>query len=311
MKTTLSSKKISACIFVFILIFIFTGCSLFKKNKKNDKIVQDLSERVLRKSLGLVIFENKTEYNNKIFMENFYKDLALSLKKTCTHSILEMESDSKMPVLIKKVPRLISGLVIDNQALAEMGRNKGLNAIITGKIIEIKTFNDKKGIYGLRKIRPFVYCKTDVTLYDCETGSKIFYKNLKQNIELDDSQFDQFLKEKKLSNNVINILFSKLAADIADQLCDIMKDQLWKGFIIKKENEQYIISSGKKSGLKQWDTLNVYGSRGMVKGINNQYYLIPGVQIGKIKLVDVLENQSKAIVIHGKDTDKSSCVKKP
>jgi len=134
-----------------------------------------------------------------------------------------------------------------------------------------------------------------------------------QNVLNDVDEEDQVVlsdaKDKNLLNDrVIEKELARISKIVASQMVEVLENEHWKGFIIEKDDDLYVISAGKMSGVVNHMTFNVIGSMGTIHGIYKQKYLIPGNKIGKIQIIEVDDNESKGMPLYGNQLENSTCI---
>jgi len=298
--------------FTYTLILLFfviciTACFSIKIPflKKETKI----EKNIFLKKYCLAIFENRSSFTKQKYLKTFYEKLALDINQNLKNAYLVSEESSDFTI-IKNIPRNLSKGTVDNQALAQMGREMGLNSIITGEIIEIKTFSAKKGFIGFRKIRPGFSWKVKLSIYDCETGFKTFFEDVEQKSFVDDKQFyKQYLESNKSTKFqlLIQRSFEQMALTCASMLTKSLNKELWKSYIIRKTSDLFEIPCGSSSNIQVGNTFNVIEKLDNIVS-EGQEYIIPGEIIGKVEVVEVFKDSCKAKKISGENIENSSCV---
>jgi len=312
----------------FILVSFFLILMSCTGSKKNILLDSKDIQRKLYKQAGIAIFKNKTVYNKNNYLDTLYKTIASTVQKISENQIMTFRSDTTEPIIIKNIPRLISGYTIDNQALTKKGRELGLNAIITGELYSIELIEEKRGIIGFRKFKPFINIKSTLSVYDCETGAKLLFEYIDEKILLDDKYFlennikDDILTKIKendsnkslidisLYEDLINSIFKKIGNKYGELSGQAINIQPWKAFIVDKKEPFYIISAGERSNIKKGDIFEVYGKYKIINGIGGQSYIIPGPGIGKIKIHELTYNSAKGVPLIGHNFDISCCIQK-
>jgi len=295
--------KRSFCIFsiMCIIVTIFAGCSRHPfYQKKQDFVI------ALKKKIGLVAFDNREKKISQAQIDSFYLSIVSHMKQR--DESLYFSADDNMPEILQTTSRLLSTDHIDRQALIESARIKGYQALIWARIYDMEIIHKLAGIYGFRKKMPFVQFRGEFSLFDCETHTKLWYLPLDESYRLDKLFGSDEKKQDGLNEITINKVVSRLSEFIATQMVDILENTPWKGFIVENTDNQYVVSSGSKTGVMNHMTFNVIGSMGTINGIYNQTYLVPGNPIGQIQVVEVNENTSKAVPLYGNQLEKSICV---
>ncbi|MGD2187940.1 MAG: hypothetical protein PVI71_17550, partial [Desulfobacterales bacterium] len=120
------------------IYFVFISCSTVDKTKKTvTKTTQKFRRNIrfsdddLQRLTAVVGFENRSVYRSKDFTQLFRKGIPEYLNNECDDvTVPDLGSGEKVERL-NKLPLLKSGR-IDNFTLATIGRELGLNAVVTG-----------------------------------------------------------------------------------------------------------------------------------------------------------------------------------
>ncbi|KPA13893.1 conserved hypothetical protein, secreted [Candidatus Magnetomorum sp. HK-1] len=278
-----------------------TGCSRHPFYKKKQIFLIDL-----KKKIGIAEFDNRLKKISDTNIETFYQRIVSDMKRSDSSLIFSM-SDGK-PEILSKSSRLLSTDHIDRQALIKSGREKGYQAIIWGDIYDIQIISKKTGIIGFRKEKKHVRFRGEFSLFDCGTQAKLWYAPIEE-IFLFESLFDPMENKIAIIDDLtIERVLSRLSKIITEQMSFHLKKEPWKGFIIDNNNDEYLISSGHKSGLLNHMIFDVIGSMGTLAGIYGQKYDIPGNTIGRIQLIEVNDHNSKAIALYGNKLENSIAI---
>ncbi|MDP3286485.1 MAG: hypothetical protein Q8M56_18795, partial [Desulfobacterales bacterium] len=181
----ISDKRIySVNTAVFFIIFslscLAAGCSLFTTGTKsgaNDTLKP--SGNNLVKRIALTKFENKSFIGQDEFEEIFQNNLFLKFEKACPGISLIKPEETGNNILSGKLPKTGSGQ-IDSFKIAEAGRETGVNAIITGALIDIAGVEEKRGFLLFERSQSFARVNMIINVYDAATGTKIYEESIKQ-----------------------------------------------------------------------------------------------------------------------------------
>ncbi|MGD9281570.1 MAG: hypothetical protein PVF60_11800, partial [Desulfobacterales bacterium] len=99
------------------------------------------SDDDLQRSAAVVGFENKSLYRSQDFTHLFRKGIPEYLNNECDDVTVANFDNGEDVKSLKELPMLPSGQ-IDNFALAVIGRQLGLNAIVTGCLDDIGLLNE-------------------------------------------------------------------------------------------------------------------------------------------------------------------------
>ena len=304
-------RLVFASLFLLVFIPLIAGCSTFSSIEKTTKrIARNIKapDDDFKKRVALSLFENKTVFADQNFEQSFLNKLIETLKASCSDIILVKPGDAGYPDFLVELPRQPSGW-IDNFDLAKTGRQLGLNAILTGAIIDVRKNKEEKGFWLFKDIHHFVELQIMVEVYDTQTGAKLLDESFIYKIEVDEADLEATSAASEIWASVINEAFEHIAANMGEQVCDAVVLQPWNGYITSITTDNIIISSGKEVGLKPGDIFEVYDSNGIFQGAEDQKFFIPGLKIGEIKITAVYADRSEAIRISDQDIQEGSSIR--
>ncbi|MEJ2657872.1 MAG: hypothetical protein P8012_11870 [Desulfobacterales bacterium] len=145
-------------LFFLVVMFMMAGCSTVTSiEKSTKKMVRDFKapDGDLKKKVAIALFENKTPFKDEGMDEKIIENLAGTITSSCSNILLEKPGDSDYPDELVNLPRKVSGR-IDNFDLAKIGRRLGLNAIITGAVINISPDNKQEGILWFKDTHYYI-----------------------------------------------------------------------------------------------------------------------------------------------------------
>jgi hypothetical protein len=305
--------KIRAVVMVlFFLIGLVSipGCSAVPSIKKSTKrMVRDFRapDSDLKKKVGIVLFENKTTLANKDIEEKFIKDLSEAITSSCPNILLEKPGDPGYPNDLAKVPRINTGDV-DNLALARIGRQLGLNAIVTGVLTTITPKKRKQGIWWLKDTHYFVQVRMAAEVYDTETGAKLLDKSFIHETEVDEADLESYQTDSVVNEFVVDEEFGTIADEMGETICNAIVFQPWKGFISSIASDKILLNFGENINLKIGDLFEVFDSNSILEGLGGHRFFEPGHKTGEIKIVEVYPNTAKAVLVSGHDIQPGFCV---
>jgi hypothetical protein len=275
-----------------------TGCTRHPFYHKKQNILLNL-----KKKIGIAQFDNRTKVITDASMEYFYQQI-ISDMETFNSSLQFLKTEGKTEIL-QKSTLLLSADHIDRQTLIKTARKKGYQAVIWGIVNDINVVSIKKGIPFFRKEKKHIRCRGEFSLFDCETSSKIWFSPINETYLFDNLFAPHLKKQPVLDDQTIKTVLSKLSKKIAQEMCEQLKMEPWKGFIIENNHNEYLISSGMQSGIVEHMTFDVIGSMGTLSGIYGQKYFVPGNPIGRIQIISVDEKTSKASSLYGNQLENS------
>ncbi|MBW1842319.1 MAG: hypothetical protein JRI75_11085, partial [Deltaproteobacteria bacterium] len=256
-----SSKKLYLRLLLslgLVFILLIAGCSSFSKIKeKTLDITSDIKiskNSDFTKKMGVAVFENKTNFSDGDFQDRFQIHLLETLRKECPEILLLAPGDAEYPEDLIELPRRISGQV-DNLALAKAGRQSGLNAVVTGVIIDIRGKEEERGFWWFKEPERFTRVQIVAEVYDAETGSKIIDESFIHEIEMDGLEGESTASAKEIDVAAVNDAIMHIGTEMGESICKTVGDQPWRGFIVSVAENKIILSQGEKAGLKLGDIL--------------------------------------------------------
>ena len=297
---------IAVC-FLFSFTALIAGCSFLPAIKK---IVCDIKAPAsdLKKKVGISFFENRTFLAVNNFEEIFHIKLAESIKERCPDIIIIKQEDMGYPDQVAE-PLQFASERIDNLVLAKTGRELGLNAIVTGSLIDISGNKKNKGILWFKNTYNFIRFQIVVEAYDTETGAKIFDDCFDYEIKVEESDLNKLRTGNAKDIPALTYALLNASIPIGEKICDAVSVQPWKGYVISSYKDKIVISSGKRSGLIPGDKLEVYDSGNIFDGKDDRKFFIPGLKIGEIMITALYPDRTEATHVSGKSIKVGSVVK--
>jgi hypothetical protein len=305
---------------MFTGFLIFIGCTttqtlVEETTKTVTRTTRDISRKIvlsdedLKRKVGMFNFENNTLQKTQNFQEIFHKGLPEYLNDQCPGIILLNPAAGGLLNAIKEPPKLKSGL-IDGYALAILGRQLGLNAVVTGSLEDIRVIDELQGVLWTKDTQHLVLVFIRVGVFDTRTGTKILDNTFDRRIEIDDLEYRLIQESEQIKLPVLNETLNRLLTDVGDSICDAIRDQPWDGYITKIDGDRYVIPSGTEVGLESGDILEVFDGSRIMEGIGGQRFFVPGLKIGEIEIVAITEDRLEAKLVSGKDIKKGSSVRR-
>ena len=305
---------------LFTVFFIFSGCSttqavVEKTTKGVTRTTRDISRKIilsdedLKRKVDMFNFQNNTSQNTRNFQEIFHKGLPDYLNDQCPGIMLTNPANGGLLNALKEPPQLETGL-IDGYALAILGRQFGLNAIVTGSLEDIRIIDEMQGVLWTKDTQRLLLVFIRVEVFETRTATKILDNTFDRRIEIDDLEYRMIQESEQIKLPQLNETLHRLLTDIGDSICDAIRDQPWDGYITQIDDDRYVIPSGTEVGLEPGDILEVYDSSRIMEGVGGQRFFIPGLKIGEIEIVSITEDRLEAKLISGEDIKQGSTVRR-
>jgi len=292
-----------ALLFLLVSIFLAMGCPLKKISRSFKASAGDPAKKV-----GIAFFENKTFFKDMNLENVFQEYLTESIMEFCDGLLLVKPGDAGYPDFLEKLPRQATG-GIDNLRLARLGRQIGLNAVVTATLMGMTGDEEDRGIWWFKDSHQFINVQIKIEVYDTETGTKLIDESYDKEVEIDALEFEIFRKKKMIGLSGVDDAFTYIAEDMGERICNAVIIPPWKGYITSVTEDSIIISSGEKVGLVPGTVLEVYNAGEIIEGIESHQFLMPGRKTGEIRVTEVYADSCKAVLITGSGISEGSSVK--
>jgi len=288
----------SILLFSLFCLFLFEGCSSLSSKKISGNLTIKNSD--LTKNVGIAIFKNKTSFKDRSYEKIFQEYLIESISDSCSDTLFVRPGDAGYPDFLINLPMNETGS-IDNLSLAQLGRQAGMNAIVTGEIMGITGKEEKRGIIFFKDLHQFIYIQVKVEVYDTQSGVKLIDERYSEEIEIDELELELYKKKEVVSMSEVDDVFLKISEDIGEKICNAVNIPPWQGYITSVTENNIIISSGKKIGLVPGAVLEVFATGEIIKGVGGHRFYMPGHKTGEVKLTAVYADSCEAVFYAGRD----------
>lgn len=283
--------------FAFI-IMAAAGCATWDdRDPRPPKLsLPEFSDGGLSKKVALSLFDNQTQLRFAEIEQAFLKPLNAMVKEECRDAVLLTPYDPGFPQGLVDATLIREKGAIDNMAIAQTGRAQGFSAVLTGRLGNISGFEREKGFWLFKSQQHYQKIMIQVDMYASETGAKLLSEAHSREIEISDSEF-QALKQGSVENSpVVMDALEDLAEDIADQVCEVLNDMPWIGFVTRVDNNTVTLSSGLDAGLTPGTRLELYNSDRIFKTPGGRFF-VPGIKTGDIEITTVHPNSAEATLL--------------
>ncbi|MDM8541396.1 hypothetical protein QUF90_09930 [Desulfococcaceae bacterium HSG9] len=288
------------------LLFISYGCTTVSKfgtdiSKKTKKVLQNIKapKRNLNKKIGFILFENKTLFKNNNLETVFTKRLGESVKQHCPSVTVVMPEDKDFPDILTGMPRHPSGR-IDNMVLANMAKQLGLSAIVTGSLHDISEGAEEKGILWFKDTHNFISTKLIVEVFDSQSAAKLLDNVYVHESEVGETEYEMMKARKADGLPELDIALENIAITMGGEICNKIAKQPWRAYIVEVNEKTATISSGSQVGVKYGNLFDIFSSGTILKGAAGQRFHAPGHKIGELKITDVKPGKAQAFLTDGK-----------
>jgi len=305
---------------LLICLWLIIGCSAVTGTVKDTtKTVTKTTRKIVRevtfagdglkKTIGVVEFENKALQASPEFKKLFHNDLIAHFNDNCADIIVVGEDLPENPGHLTSLPKLANGET-DNYALAIIGRQLGLNFIVAGSLNNIRPRDEERGILWTKDTHFLIEVLIMAQVYDTQTATKILDESFLHEVEIDELDYRLIEKDKADTIPQLNEAFAQILVEMGDRICEVVSEQLWSGQVTAVAGEKISISGGSRIGLETGDVLEVFDSGRILEGIDGQKFFAPGLKTAEIRITAVADSSADAVKVSGRGLKAGSIVRK-
>ncbi len=269
----------------------------------------DYPDSEMVRKIAVLSFENETVFE-QLSLEKVFQDTVTEyISESCPQIHLVLPDSPEFPESLKLPSRQLFGNS-DNLAWVRAGRQSGLNAILTGKIVNLSLSKKDEGILWFRETREQLRIQFYIGVMDMETGAKIFDDMFVHDIKDIAPEEIQAYKEGRPSIFAsVGKNIEKLGNNMAQAMCEAVLSQPWTGFVASVRNERVYLPFGKISGIKKNTLLDAYDAGEIIENYAGQRFILPGKKIAEIKITHVEKDFSMGEIISGENVQPGYPVK--
>jgi hypothetical protein len=315
-----SVKRFHTIIWIFLFILVsITGCSTMTDVKdttvKATKATVDATTKLIPyvgspdsyviRSVSLIPFENTTIFKQLPLEKVFENMIVQYISESCSGIRLVVQGSPDFPESLQP-----SSAAIDNMTMVQKGREAGLNAIMTGGILNLSLDQEDEGILWFRKTKDRLQIQFSIEVFDMESGAKIFDNHFIHEIkDMAPEEIQAFKVAQPALFASISESLDKLAKDIAPKICDAIVTQPWTGYVASVDDNQVFLPFGKSIGIKRGEILEIHDGGQVVENFRGQQFILHGKKIGEIRITRIEEKSSTGEIISGKNIQAGNLVK--
>lgn len=262
----------------------------------------------LNRKVGILRFENRSEAQDSELEAVFQTQIGEQLSESCRHVSLVLPDTSGFQALLPSLPRGTGGR-IDNLALAKAGRRLGLNAVVSGTLMDIRVKTEERGFWWLKDTHYSIEVSLLLVCFDTETGAKLLDKMEISEIEVEAVDLEAAERLDKTFFPQIRSAVQSAAETLGREVCLAVRQESWKAYVISVDPTGARISAGRNSGLTENKKLVAYESGRLIEGAGGERFLIPGRPAADLKIKQLADDYAVVEVLGGKSVGVGDVVK--
>lgn len=283
---------------IFLLLTTLVGCGTVDAVKKQTrKVVKAMpfTGSRFKQKVAVLPFRNRTFLLERDVEALFYDRFVKNLESTCSEVIWVLPSDPVFPSQLGDVPRLVNGQV-DNLELSRRAQSLGFQAVVTGGVLTVDAEEKETGILIFRDSAYYECVRINFQVFHTGTAAKLLDETLTCETEVDGATFDAIDKRDTRSSYALEDAMEEIVVGGSDRVCEAILKQKWHTLVVSVADGLVLLASGRESGLKPGDVLNVYTQGEIIEGASGERFILPGPKSAEIEVTEVLVGQATAKV---------------
>lgn len=199
--------------------------------------------------------------------------------------------------------KMVEGGQYKLQDLSKQAQTLGVNAILEGKILDIRIKRKTDNVGIVRHLTSVFEVVTQVRIVQARTGKEIF--NTVKTVTLEEQGVrvaERVETDKYLANNpeIIQTLVKDAFLDFTPQIIAALDKVSWEGRIAAINGDRIYLNVGKISGLQMGDLLKVLEDGDDVYDPESGSHIgrVPGRLKGTLEVISYFGNDGSIAVIH-------------
>ena len=289
--------KVAGIGMMLMVLFYFAGCagSTHKEFKPQATLVHlDYKKGAYIQKTAIVLGGAPGGVVGREVANLYLRTLIRTIHKENRRVRLIGENDSGFPDFLHELEK--SSGARDIFKLAELSRAQGFQGLIRAVVLDIQPEARKTGVLWFRKMRYFISFGLTLDLYDPFTSAKLFSIVKQKTIKVSEEEYGAVREQYDAGLEKLNKAVVDAAEELGEAVAEALESQPWKATVTAVQNGRVFLVGGTQAGLKIGDRLDVFEARRTIKGPNGEMFIVPGYQVGKIRITALGENQAEASV---------------
>ena len=292
-----------------LIAFLFSGFGISCAYRPaNQMTIRDFDgDSSYRKKVGVMTLANTTIFTSNQVAHPFMASFLSSMTDKMGDAILVLPGTVDAPPFLADPPRMAAG-EIDGFTLSGLARQAGINIVVSPMLMDIRVRSKNTGFWFFRDVEHSLQIQTATALYDAITGSRLDLKILTDEVDIDDSEAEAIRSGQEIQVADLVEAAEEMGEKLGRRMGDAIEDSKWQGSVIVVADGGCVLPSGRDVGIEQGDRLAVLGVIGVISGLGEQRYVVPGTQIGDLTITQVDDQKSIGVPESGEPPPVGSIV---
>ena len=280
--------------------FVLSGCGIAASYRPADSVtIRDVDGRnAYRKRIGVIALANTTMFTSDQIADPFMQSFLASMTAEGGDVIWVLPGGSDAPPFLSDPPRAAIG-EMDVYTLSALARQGGMNAVVSPVLMDIRVRSRNAGFWFFKEVTHSLQIQTAAALYDAITGARLDLKILTDEVEIDEQDAQIVRNAQEVQVNELVDMAEKMGAQLGQRMGDAIDRSNWQASVVSVEQTGCVISAGREAGIEVDDRFVVLGLSGVITGLDNQRFIVPGTKIGELTITRVDDRGSFGVPVSG------------
>jgi hypothetical protein len=291
-------------ILAFALLAMTAGCSLVNQSQPGlRREIKDVSyegrkdDAAPRKRLMILPFLDDSEKRPQDLRDRAREAFIMDLNRS--GDVIAIDSKE----LNMDLSKMMSGGQYKLQDIAKAAAAMGVNAVLEGKIKDIRIQRSSDNVGIVRKSTTTFEVVAQVRVVQGRTGREVF--NTVKTVTVEDSGTrvgERVETDKFIANNpdMVEVIVKDAFLDFSTQVLNSLEKVSWEGRIAAIQGDRIYLNVGRVSGLQVGDLLKVIEEGDDVYDPESGSHIgrVPGRLKGTLEVISYFGNDGAISVIH-------------
>lgn len=291
------------------LAFLLSGCGIAASYRPADRMtVRDADGgSAYRKRVGVIALANTTIFTSDQIAVPFMESFLASMTDAGGDVIWVLPGDSDAPPFLSDPPRVATG-EMEVFTLSALARQTGMNAVASPVLMDIRVRSRNTGFWFFKAVTHSLQIQTAAALYDAITGARLDLEILTDEVEID-QQDAQFVRNgQEIPADELVEMAEKMGQKLGARMGDAINESKWFGSVVSVEDDGCVIPTGRAAGIAVGDRFAVFSVSGVITGLDNQRFSVPGTKIGELTITRVDDRSAVGMPLSGEPPPVGSIV---